>query len=86
MNASPDRGRHKALADSAFAHDYPTKQTARQLQDQQYFQRAVQVYQWALPAVNMFAMKEGAEKYYGSGYNVLSIRKERLSALLTIDQ
>ena len=43
-------------------------------------QRAVQSYIWALPALNMVAMKEGSEKVFGKGYNVLPIWKDRLNA------
>jgi hypothetical protein len=45
-----------------------------------YFQRATQTYLWALPALNMYGMKEGSEKVFGKGYNVLPIFKERLNA------
>ena len=44
------------------------------------FQRAVQTYLWALPALNMYGMKEGSEKTFGKGYNVLPIFKKRLNA------
>ena len=44
------------------------------------FERAVQAYLWALPALNMYGMKEGSEKVFGKGYNVLPIFKERLNA------
>jgi hypothetical protein len=33
-----------------------------------------------MPALNMYAMKEGAEKAYGKGYNVLAVFKDRLNA------
>ena len=51
-----------------------------QLQDELLFQRAVQAYIWALPALNMYGMKEGSEKVFGKGYNVLPIFKDRLNA------
>lgn len=70
----------KQLADSEFQNDYPTQATTRNLEDELYFQRAVMTYQWALPAINMYAMKEAAEKTYGQGYNVMSIWKKRLDA------
>jgi len=70
----------KQLADSKFTNDYPTPETVNSLTDELYFDRAVLVYQWALPAINMYAMKEGAEKVYGKGYNVMSIWKKRLDA------
>lgn len=44
------------------------------------FQRAVQLYLWALPAMNMYGMKEASETAFGKGYNVLPIWKHRLSA------
>ena len=37
-------------------------------------------YIWALPALNMYGMKEGSEKVFGKGYNVLPIWKDRLNA------
>ncbi|MEJ8855060.1 DUF1254 domain-containing protein [Variovorax robiniae] len=74
----PDR--FKQLANSEFKNDYPVPATTNSLLDELYFQRAVMVYHWALPAVNMYAMKEGADKAYGQGYNVMSIWKKRLDA------
>jgi hypothetical protein len=40
----------------------------------------VQTYLWALPALNMYGMKDGSEKVFGQGYNILPIFKERLNA------
>ena len=50
------------------------------LLDELFFQRAVQTYLWALPSLNMYGMKEGSEKVFGKGYNVLPIFKKRLNA------
>jgi hypothetical protein len=72
--------RYDALANSSFEGDFPTPEAADLLNDELYFQRAVQVYLWSLPAVNIWAMKEGSEKTYGAGYNVLPVWKERLNA------
>jgi hypothetical protein len=69
-----------ALANATFSGDYPTKDSADLLRDELYFQRAVQVYLWSLPAINLYAMKQGSEKTYGAGYNVLPVWKERLNA------
>jgi hypothetical protein len=44
------------------------------------FQRATQSYLWALPILNMYAMKEGSEAKFGKGYHVLPIWKKRLNA------
>ncbi len=71
---------YDALANAPFAGDFPTKQSAELLRDELYFHRATQVYLWSLPAVNIYAMKEGSEKVYGAGYNVLPVWKERLNA------
>jgi hypothetical protein len=48
--------------------------------DELLFQRGVQSYLWALPAINMWAMKEGSEAKFGAGYHVLPVWKQRLSA------
>jgi hypothetical protein len=42
------------------------------------FQRGVQSYLWALPAMNVFAMKEGSEEVFGPGYNVMPVWRKRL--------
>jgi len=43
-----------------------TDEMTRQLTDELLFQRGVQSYLWALPAVNMWAMKEGSESRFGA--------------------
>jgi len=68
------------LADLPFKEGYILKGDAPTLTDELFFQRAVQTYLWALPALNMYGMKEGSEKVFGSGYNVLPIFKQRLNA------
>jgi len=68
------------LVNLPFPENYPAKQSSQALLDELMFQRAVQVYLWALPAMNMYGMKEGSEKVFGKGNNVLPIWKERLSA------
>ena len=68
------------LANLPFPENYPTRRSSEALLDELIFQRAVQVYLWALPAMNMYGMKEGSEKVFGKGNNVLPIWKERLSA------
>jgi hypothetical protein len=68
------------LANLPFKDGYVAKADEQPLLDELVFQRAVQTYLWALPALNMYAMKEGSEKIFGKGYNVLPIFKERLNA------
>jgi len=50
--------RYRELAELPFVADYPTSETSRTLDDELFFQRAVQTYLWTLPAINMYAMKE----------------------------
>ena len=81
--ASPtlaQEARWNELANLPFRQDYPTEETAKRLTDELLFERGVQSYLWALPAVNMWAMKQGSEARFGAGYNVLPVWKERLSA------
>lgn len=72
--------RYQNLADLPFSGGYPTLEGVSQLKNEMLFQRAVQSYIWALPALNMYGMKEGSEKTFGKGYNVLPIWKDRLNA------
>ncbi len=68
------------LADQPYIESYPLKADISLLKRELLFERAVQAYLWALPALNMYGMKEGSEKVFGKGYNVLPIFKERLNA------
>jgi hypothetical protein len=72
--------RYGELADQPFTNGFLSKDAIAALKDEQVFQRAVQTYTWMLPALNMYGMKEGSEKVFGKGYNVLPIWKDRLSA------
>ncbi|WP_231906821.1 hypothetical protein [Cupriavidus sp. D384] len=65
--AQAQGSRYDALANAPFVKDYPTPETSRMLQDELLFQRATQAYLWALPAINIWAMKEGSEKVFGRG-------------------
>jgi hypothetical protein len=53
---------------------------AAALRDELYYQRAVHAYMTMLPALNVIGMRDGSEKLFGSGYNVLPIWKERMDA------
>ncbi|MBB4343003.1 DUF1254 domain-containing protein [Rhizobium leguminosarum] len=69
-----------SLADVPYSHGYLAQDDVAKLQDELLFQRATQTYLWALPALNMYAMKEGSEAKFGKGYNVLPVFKKRLNA------
>ena len=72
--------RYDDLANAPFTGGFLDRTAIAVLKDELTFQRAVQSYLWALPALNMYGMKEGSEKVFGKGYNVLPIFKERLNA------
>lgn len=74
------QSRFEELANSQFANDRPTAETAQRLEEELLFQRASQVYLWALPVINLYGMKEGSEAKFGTGYNVLPVFKKRLDA------
>ena len=63
-----------------FENGYPTPEAAAALKDELLYQRATQSYLWAMPLLNIFAMKEASERKFGRGYNVLPIWKKRLNA------
>jgi hypothetical protein len=69
----------KELTGLQFLGDYPTKESSTRLFDELDFQRAVQVYLWALPAMNIDAMRQGSEAAFGAGNHILPIWKDRLN-------
>lgn len=71
---------YKDLADTPFDSGFLSKDAVASLRDEMIFQRATQAYLWGLPAINMYGMKEGSEKAFGKGYNILPIFKDRLNA------
>jgi hypothetical protein len=83
--SSSDMAAHReSLANLSFPQGYPTNGDASILSDELTFQRATQVYLWALPAVNLYAMKEGSEGAFGAGYSVFPVWKKRLDAKTVI--
>jgi hypothetical protein len=53
---------------------------AESLRDELYYQRAVHAYFTMLPALNTIGMRDGSEKAFGTGYNVLPIWKQRMDS------
>ncbi len=78
--AQTPTARYDGLANLPFTAGFLSKEGIASLKDELVFQRAVQSYLWALPALNMYGMKEGSEKVFGKGYNILPIFKDRLNA------
>ena len=72
--------RYEELSKLPFNQGFPSKEASLTLSDELVFQRAVQAYLWSLPAVNIWAMKEGSEKIFGAGYNVLPTWTKRITA------
>src|SRR4051812_23082150 len=68
------------LSKLPFKENYPTAEASARLYDELQFQRAVQVYLWALPAMNMVAMRDGQAAAFGAGNHVLAIWKDRIDA------
>jgi hypothetical protein len=75
------RRAHAELADAALTTGgFPSDSAIEALRDELIFQRAVQVYLWSLPAVNIWAMKEGSEAQFGGGCHLLPTWKGRIDA------
>jgi hypothetical protein len=72
--------RYDALAESPMVENRPTRETIVLLKNELLFQRATQIYLWALPLLNTMGMKAGSEEAFGAGYNVLPVWKKRLDA------
>ena len=66
------------LANLPFPGAYPSKESAAILKDELAFQRGVQTYLWALPAMNMYGMREGQRKAFGDDSNIMMIAKDRI--------
>jgi len=78
--ASADNAYWEKLRTLPFPESYPTKETTEQLYDEMLFHRSTQVVLWSLPAMALWAMKQGSEAQFGAGSNVFPIWKDRLSA------
>jgi hypothetical protein len=61
------------IGKAIFENGYPTEETARKLYDEMDYQRAVQAYLWAYPAVSFESIKRAAKPDFGADYNVLGI-------------
>ena len=58
------------IASITMSGGQPTAETAKSLTNELLFQRATQVYLWALPLINTLGMQYGSEQAFGAGYNV----------------
>jgi hypothetical protein len=60
--------------------NWPSAKEAQQLRDELFYQRAIHVYMTMQPALNVIGLRDGSEKAFGSGYNVLPIWKDRMDS------
>jgi hypothetical protein len=74
----------KDLVEMDFPGAYPTDEATARIRDEIDFQRASQAFLWALPAMNMYSMREGSEKAFGKGNHILPVWKGRLRATTQI--
>jgi len=60
--------------------NWPSDEEAQELRDELYYNMAIQAYMTMLPALNTIGLRDGAEKAFGAGYNVVPMWKERMDA------
>jgi hypothetical protein len=85
QTAKLPRSHYDKLADQPYVEGYPLLADVSLLKQELLFERAVQTYLWALPALNMYGMKEGSERAFGKGYNIVPVFKERPNARTLIN-
>src|SRR5688572_15681836 len=61
------------LGNLKFERGYPTEETAKKLFDEMDYQRAVQAYLWAYPAVSFESIRIGCQRDVGAELNDLII-------------
>ena len=60
--------------------NWPSDKEAQQLRDELYYSMAIQAYMHMLPALNTIGLRDGSEKEFGGGYNVIPMWKDRMDA------
>ena len=60
--------------------NWPSDKEAQELRDELYYNMAIQAYMTMLPALNTIGLRDGSEKAFGAGYNVLTMWKTRMDA------
>lgn len=68
--AATASARFDALANSPQFENRPTPEGAAVLMDELLFQRASQIYLWAMPLINSMGMKVGSEEKFDAGYHI----------------
>ncbi|MGS1010892.1 DUF1254 domain-containing protein [Achromobacter anxifer] len=78
--AAPEQAAISPLVRQINNGNWLDQKEAEGLRDELYYQRAIHAYMTMLPALNVIGMRDGSEKAFGAGYNVLPIWKERMDA------
>jgi hypothetical protein len=60
------------LVNAPFESGYPTPEAAAAVRDEIRFQRAVQLYDWAMPAVSLEAMRLACQDSFGGGATTMT--------------
>ena len=60
--------------------NWPSDKEAQELRDELYYNMAIQAYMTMLPALNTIGLRDGSEKEFGAGYNVIPMWKDRMDA------
>jgi hypothetical protein len=68
------------LVRALYDGNWPSDKEAQELVDELFYQRAIHAYMAALPALNVIGLRDGSEKAFGKGYNVLPIWKDHMDS------
>jgi hypothetical protein len=68
------------LVRQIYGGNWPSAEEAQQLRNELFYQRAIHAYMTMQPALNVIGMRDGSEKAFGAGYNVLPIWKDRMDS------
>ena len=60
--------------------NWPSEKEGQELRDELFYNQAIQAYMTMLPALNTIGLRDGSEKAFGAGYNVLPMWKDRMDA------
>jgi hypothetical protein len=60
--------------------NWPSDEEAQQLRDELFYNNAIQAYMTMLPALNTIGLRDGSQKEFGAGYNIIPMWKDRMDA------
>jgi hypothetical protein len=78
--AQDEGKKHSPLMEKINKGNWLPQQEAESLQDEFFYQNAVQAYVLTIPILNVIGMRDGSEAAFGGGYNVLPIWKDRMDS------